>query len=217
VVSKLLVGKSPSLSAFRAFQEKLRATLDTFNNAVSTLSFTDKIDGVKNLHRIRGKVSEEEFLAFTSCLDDEPLVKIENPVHASFLIVVPREPDVFGYVGKVQFRTSKLEDDLIINFLNALDGVPLAALRKCPECGKWFFHGSRRIKEFCSNKCAARKVSRMYRQKVREEKHEEYEEEKDSGRERAHNSYAARVRKVHPKAKVERRPLKKRTDAQELR
>jgi len=57
---------------------------------------------------------------------------------------------------------------LLLVFFQALDGMPLNALRQCAECEKWFFHISEKIKLYCSNRCAARKATRDSRARIRE-------------------------------------------------
>ncbi|MFX0201889.1 MAG: hypothetical protein ACFFCW_37745 [Candidatus Hodarchaeota archaeon] len=54
-----------------------------------------------------------------------------------------------------------------------LDGVPISAFKRCLECEKWFFHTSKRKKEFCTNRCASRYLTREKRTET-EEAREEY-------------------------------------------
>jgi len=53
-----------------------------------------------------------------------------------------------------------------------LDGIPKSAFKRCPECEKWFFHSSKRKKEFCSNRCASRHLTRKERTKSEKAKKE---------------------------------------------
>jgi len=52
--------------------------------------------------------------------------------------------------------------------IDILDGIPESAFKRCPECKKWFFHLSKRQKEFCSNRCASRYLTRKKRTESKE-------------------------------------------------
>jgi hypothetical protein len=106
------------------------------------------------------------------------------------------------------FSPSNDEQSLISQLIQALDGVPLGALCRCPECDNWFLHISKHNREFCSNKCAARMNSRGRREKLKKEKPKAYEQELKDGAQRARKSYEKKVKETYPRAKVERRPRK---------
>lgn len=98
-------------------------------------------------------------------------------------------------VIRVQFSPDNNKDALIFHFLRAIDDLPLTAIRQCPECKKWFAHLSRREKEFCSNKCAAKKTSRQRYQRVKESDPEAHESVLVNSRKRASNSYHRKMEK----------------------
>jgi hypothetical protein len=118
-----------------------------------------------------------------------------------------------GSLDNAVIRTSTVadshEDTFKYQFLRALDGLPLGALRQCQECKRWFLHFTKRKRSYCSNKCAARKGRRERWKQIKETGGEIYESVLAKSRERAHDSYERKVRKNHPKAKVERRSRKK--------
>lgn len=90
-------------------------------------------------------------------------------------------------------RAEKDEDTLLLRLMSALEGVTLGSLRQCPECNKYFLHTTKRIKAFCSNKCAARKANRDARARIRESDPERYEAELEDGAARARASYCKRA------------------------
>jgi len=107
------------------------------------------------------------------------------------------------------FKTASQDfDGLIYHFTDTLNGIPISAVRKCPECEGWFVHLTNRKRDYCSNRCASRKGRRERTSRLKAEHPEHYEEELKKSRERAHRSYESKVKLEHPKAKVERRPRK---------
>ena len=61
-----------------------------------------------------------------------------------------------------------------INLAMALDGVPLDAVKSCPECGRFFLHLSKRPRYFCGPTCSSVAISRRRREKD-PEKYREYQ------------------------------------------
>jgi len=57
--------------------------------------------------------------------------------------------------------------------IDLFDGVHKSAFKSCPECKRWFIHFSKREKEFCTNRCASRYLTREKRTES-EEAREEY-------------------------------------------
>lgn len=106
------------------------------------------------------------------------------------------------------FEAKSNEDILLFNFIRALEGIPLTAIRQCRECGLWFLHISKHKRDFCSNRCAARKGSRERRKKQKNESPKKYDHELKEGAKRARNSYEKKVKKTHPHAKIKERPTK---------
>ena len=136
---------------------------------------------------------------------------------------VTREREVGGFATFHQVEPEELDkstihiqpggptfaDILLFKFLQALEGIPIGALRQCPECGSYYFHISKKKKIYCSNKCAARKASREKRKRMKEEKPELYEQMKEKAQDRAHESYKRKKEAEVPGSKVQRRPRKK--------
>lgn len=107
-------------------------------------------------------------------------------------------------------RLNKKEEILKFNFARLLEGIPLKAFCRCKEknCENYFINISKRKKEFCSNKCAARFGVREKRRTKKKESPEEYEKELKKNAKRSRKSYEKKIRKKHPKAIPERRPYK---------
>jgi hypothetical protein len=92
----------------------------------------------------------------------------------------------------------------IYGFLKCLPGIPTNAFKRCEECENWYFHLSRRKRQFCNNRCAAKHANRVRREKQKKGKPEEYAAESEKSRKRARKSYVEKIKKVHPKAQVRR-------------
>ena len=107
-------------------------------------------------------------------------------------------------------KASSDKDTLLFHFCRALEGTPMGALRQCPECGRYFLHVSKREKEYCSNRCAARKGTRDNRRRMKEDDPEAYKEELKKGTKRARKSYVQRTQKKASgqNVKIDRRPRK---------
>ena len=82
--------------------------------------------------------------------------------------------------------TGHYEETILLRFIQSLEGVHLGALRQCPECSKWFAHLTNKKRDYCSGKCAARKINRDKRAAMKKEDPEAYKAELKKGRERAH-------------------------------
>jgi len=67
------------------------------------------------------------------------------------------------------FPTSEsLEEGLpILNFASLLDGLPVGAIRKCEECGRYFVNISLRDKIYCNPKCTWKALSRRRRERLK--------------------------------------------------
>ncbi len=108
------------------------------------------------------------------------------------------------------------EESLRFHLLQLLDGVPLSIFRRCPECGAWFVHTSKREKIYCSARCAARNATRKSRERLKSRDPKRYAEMLKKGAQRARKSYVKRVQEEYPNAKVESRPRKyRRRDKEE--
>jgi len=107
---------------------------------------------------------------------------------------------------RVNTLATNPQDTFLYYFLQSLDGLSLEALRQCEECEGWFLHSSKRERRFCSSRCATKHANRERYNRIKDEQPERLEAERKKGRERAHKSYEKRVKAVHPKAQVARRP-----------
>jgi hypothetical protein len=105
---------------------------------------------------------------------------------------------------RLAFKAKTDEDTLLFYFFEALKGVPLSALRQCPECKRYFLHLTKKIKKYCNNNCAARGSIRQRRKRLKKTDPEAYKKElaKDSDRSRRY------YRKNVPSGIPARRPWK---------
>lgn len=87
------------------------------------------------------------------------------------------------------FKGPTHEETLLFYFVQALDGFHVGALRQCLECDKWFVHTSKKVKIYCSNKCAARNATRAKRARMKDEDPETYKKELQANKKRAVKSY----------------------------
>ena len=109
---------------------------------------------------------------------------------------------------QLSYRTEERSRTLLFYLCQTLEGVPFGAIKTCEECGNWFLHISKREKIYCSHKCGNIKANRDRRNKMKIEDPKKYEAELSAGAKRSRKSYVRKVKKVHPKAKPERRPIK---------
>jgi hypothetical protein len=108
----------------------------------------------------------------------------------------------------VSYYSINDEESLLMRFCQVLEGIPIESLRRCPECGNWFLHLSKREKVFCSHTCASRQDSRRRRQKIRKDDPKTYKEQLVQGAKRARKSYEKKQKAKNPKAIIGRRPTK---------
>ena len=138
---------------------------------------------------------------------------IDTQVRIEATFNLPSDLDTIGdRIINTIYKAGSHQDTLLIHFIQALNGTLIGAIRKCPECGNWFLHVSKRVKRFCSNKCAAKKVSRERRERIKREGIEAYNQELKNGAKRARKSYEKKVKRKIPMAKIERRPRKHKDD-----
>ena len=79
---------------------------------------------------------------------------------------------------KDMFTPRKMKQLARISFANAVQGIPLEAIKTCKDkkCGRYFLHLSKKPKDYCNPKCTSRDLSRKrreadpeaYREKQRE-------------------------------------------------
>ena len=100
-------------------------------------------------------------------------------------------------------------------FINLIDGVPINAFKKCPECEKWVANLTKKEKIYCSNRCAAKRRQREQRLELYDkiadgdsEAEKRREIELMKGRARARQSYEKKVKKEQPNAKISKNPRK---------
>ncbi len=105
-----------------------------------------------------------------------------------------------------------IDDAVLFSFSQLLDGVPLASFKQCPECEHWFINLSKKEKLFCSNQCAARYGVRRKRKEAKKAASASYRKQLESSKVRARKSYESRIRKMHPKAVIGKRPRKNAKD-----
>jgi hypothetical protein len=50
-----------------------------------------------------------------------------------------------------------------VGFSVSLDRIPLEAIRVCKQCGRYFVHVSKKVRDFCTSKCTSRAMSKRRR------------------------------------------------------
>jgi hypothetical protein len=126
----------------------------------------------------------------TPMLEWESLMKRENNLTALMTIETLIEAPIHLTV-----KAQKHEDTLLYYFFQALEGLPLKAIRGCIECGNFFIHTSKRKRKYCSNKCSMRNANRERRRRIKEKDEKKYKHELAEGRKRAKISRDKRIKK----------------------
>jgi hypothetical protein len=128
-------------------------------------------------------------------IENTPLV----PAHS---VTLNTETNIQAGIVRVKFgpqADAHMDDKrLLLAFLQALSDVSVDNIRSCPECDRWFPHFTRRTRTFCSNSCAARKLTRDRRAKLKAKYPGKYKQMLADNAKRARQSY---VRKQERKKK----------------
>lgn len=194
-------GKGKGRLNLESCQERLSDYLTNMFNVI------DK--ATKPIYSVEINTGEKKKFFENGFSDRQILGFIDTQVRIEATFNLPSDLEAIGdRIINTVYKTGSHQDTLLIHFIQALNGIPLGAIRKCTECGNWFLHVSKRVKLFCSNKCAAKKVSRERRERLKKESSEAYNQELKNGAKRARKSYEKKVRGKTPKAKIERRPRK---------
>lgn len=90
----------------------------------------------------------------------------------------------------IRASSSKLEDAMIYYLFQSISNIPANTIKKCAECGKWFFQTTKREKLYCSAFCATKRSNREKYLALKKEDPEGYQKELSKGRERARESYS---------------------------
>ncbi len=201
----------PDLRTIKDLQAHLRIFFEGMTKKIEALRYYERnyaeqpLNGINEVAELTTNIKARARI-ITPGLEDFESEDDYSPPRFGGLLGSLLGPNVI----RVQFSPDNNKDALIFHFLQDIDGLPLIAIRQCPECKKWFVHLSRREKEFCSNKCAAKKTSRQRYQRLKENDPESYQRELEEAQERAHKSYEKRqAPKLAPGAKVQRRPRKR--------
>jgi hypothetical protein len=105
---------------------------------------------------------------------------------------------------RLAFKAKMDEITLLFYFFEALKGVPLGALRQCPECERYFLHVTKKHKIYCTNNCAAKGSVRQKRKRMKKTDPEEYRKELAKDADRSRRYYVKKVQREKPA----RRPYK---------
>lgn len=143
----------------------------------------------------KGSLSERRRKSIFAKLQTTATVRVQVPI----LVSKPIDKNRKLYTI-IDAETDK--ESLLLSFYRTLDGVPIGSLRSCLECGRYFLHTTKMKRDFCANKCAARKASRDRRERIKKDP-EKYEAEKKKNADRARKAY---VKRTPRGSKPERRP-----------
>lgn len=140
--------------------------------------------------------------------DPSPPIRVN--VNSSFTLLLQnnykstKQPDfVFSIHDEIQ--NGDATESLKFKFLVSLEGISFNAFNKCRECNKWFLHVTKKIKIYCSNKCASRHIVRKKRENLKNVDKKEYNKK---GAERARKSYEKKQKEKFPNIKISRYPSK---------
>jgi hypothetical protein len=138
-------------TALQDFVVSIKTIYDKAKNCANTRLNKNELDSLRSLGRIEFTFEAEARLwAPFSMLGD-----VDSITGYSY-----SEEDLDEATCKVRTSSEDIENLIKYQFLMSFNGRPLKALRKCPICSKWFLHLSKREREFCSNRCAAKNISR---------------------------------------------------------
>lgn len=144
----------------------------------------------------------------TPFLDMQRIVENEGTVGARLLSrLIPGE--LPNAAIQIKFIAPADEDTLLLYFIQALEGIPLKAFKRCPECNKWFLHLKETVKTYCNTNCASSYIMRKKRSEIKKNDPDKYKEEGAKSNKRARKSYEKKVKKVNPKAIIGQYPRKK--------
>ena len=111
---------------------------------------------------------------------ETPLIRFEDPEvinkgeHNEQVLFRLNEGNLLTSPIRLAFRAEKDEDTLLLYFFHALEWFPISAFRQCPQCGKYFIHMSKRLKNCCSNLCSAKFKGRVKRKQMKESDPDKY-------------------------------------------
>ena len=204
----------PLLESGQEKQYSLEWLLQLQNSFLKT--FRQMMDRIERLSEFKGSewepVGDSEIAGGLSIA--EPLqvsfsaeIKVEGPCILRWEGEVPmtRASRDWFKNSTILIKTQPAINDknlFIYVFVKSLSGLPTKAFRRCRECQNWFFHSTKRNREFCNNLCAARNANRIRRAKEKENEPKKYEAELEKERKRARKNYRSKVKKMHPNARI---------------
>lgn len=199
--------------AFRRLRELQRKFFEDFTRILG------KVDDLRQSRDLEKWCQSSKVSALSSVDISPPTVTFTPKISVHLPMQVKEGKREFLYRRKPGWRENAAflvasESDaaseaiLLALFLRALNGVRLIAFARCKECNKWFLRITKRKREYCSNRCAARSSNRGRRAREKAKDTESHKQELKKGARRARKSYEKRVKKLLPGAKPLRRPQK---------
>ena len=185
--------------ALREVVEGIIKAYENANECADTMLSEDVFTSLRALSRLKVTLDAEARIEAPQWQADVESVTDEM----QFEYMWKRE-DLKEATLQLVISSENSEATIKYRFLESFDGLPLKALRRCPMCGNWFLHLSKREREFCSNTCAARNYSRKKTASLKQDP-PSHEEELDKKSDKNHESYKDSVHKIHPNADVKRR------------
>lgn len=88
-----------------------------------------------------------------------------SKVPANFLFVALLGPDGYRFRIIPSLDQKNLIDQAKILFIALARELPLGSIKVCQECKRYFLHLSERRKDYCSQPCAVRAITRRRREK----------------------------------------------------
>lgn len=128
--------------------------------------------------------------------------------HQFEVLYRPRSKSIENATLTMTFDSARYGDILLYQLVHILEGAPLKAFRRCPQCDHFFLHFTNKKRIFCRNLCAVRYGEKKRREKKRLDNPEDYEQILRANAARARKSYTKKVKGKTPDAEPKRRPYK---------
>jgi hypothetical protein len=133
-------------------------------------------------------VAEAENLTFDASVDIDPRLEhgFTKDGRSS-----QRWPENWRDTARVSvgFSSEHMPTALITAFLQAIDGLPPSAFKKCPGCGTYFVQPGKRERRYCTQACGVRYLNRLRYSKAKAKGGKEYAQLLEEGKKRSAKAY----------------------------
>ena len=141
-------------------------------------------------------------------------IKIKMHVNYGFIREEKKPDDCEGknrtrvYVQEIVEGGLGRQISLVI--VRCLSDIPLESFHRCPECNNYFINVTKKIKTYCTNKCATRFITRKTRQDQKKAQPNLYKKKLAIDAKRSRKLYEKKIKEKFPDSNItpERRPYK---------